>query len=543
MEVLIEKINGEMLCNMIISGANNLSNQRMAVDNLNVFPVPDGDTGTNMSLTICSCIEELSENFGNGCGTAAKILASATLRGARGNSGVILSQLMRGFSKGIGTKKEIGKKEIAKALKCASETAYRAVMKPTEGTILTIARETSEAFEKISEQNDDLLEILRLTVEESRKSLARTQSILKQLKEAGVVDAGGKGLVCILEGALSFLEKGEVIEKQEQEGSESKQSFASVDADIKYIYCTEFLINKTKKDADVFKFKSTIEHYGDSMVVIDDDDIVKVHIHTNMPNLVLGEALILGQLTKIKIDNMKYQHTQVMKKEEMERALKNSEPEKENAFIAVAAGSGIIKTLYEIGVDKIIEGGQTMNPSTEDILKSIDSVNAKNIYVFPNNKNIILAAEQAKELSEKNVIVIPTKSIPQSVSAILAFDEDASCEENTEEMTEITEGVKTVQTTEAVRDTTIDGTEIKKGDILGIIDGKIKKTGKTDVEVLLECLDEMVDDESGIITVFCGEGSGDTQNLSDILSEKYDDCDISVYDGNQPVYTFIASVE
>lgn len=543
MEVLIEKINGEMLCNMIISGANNLSNQRMAVDNLNVFPVPDGDTGTNMSLTICSCIEELSENFGNGCGTAAKIVASATLRGARGNSGVILSQLMRGFSKGIGTKKEIGKKEISKALKCASETAYRAVMKPTEGTILTVARETSEAFEKISEQNDDLLEILRLTVEESRKSLARTQSILKQLKEAGVVDAGGKGLVCILEGALSFLEKGEVIEKQEQEGSESKQSFASVDADIKYIYCTEFLINKTKKDADVFKFKSTIEHYGDSMVVIDDDDIVKVHIHTNMPNLVLGEALILGQLTKIKIDNMKYQHTQVMKKEEMERALKNSEPEKENAFIAVAAGSGIIKTLYEIGVDKIIEGGQTMNPSTEDILKSIDSVNAKNIYVFPNNKNIILAAEQAKELSEKNVIVIPTKSIPQSVSAILAFDEDASCEENTEEMTEITEGVKTVQTTEAVRDTTIDGTEIKKGDILGIIDGKIKKTGKTDVEVLLECLDEIVDDKSGIITVFCGEGSGDTQNLSDILSEKYDDCDISVYDGNQPVYTFIASVE
>lgn len=545
---MINKITGEMLASMIISGANNLANQRMTVDNLNVFPVPDGDTGTNMSLTISSCIEELMKNKTKGTDEISKIVASATLRGARGNSGVILSQLMRGLNKGIGSKKEIGIKELVKAFDKAQETAYRAVMKPTEGTILTVARETAEAIEKISKDKEDILEIARLTLEKAKKSLAKTQTMLKQLKEAGVVDAGGKGLVCILEGALYYLEKGEIIEPDNNDTlpAQSATSFVKVDADIKFIYCTEFLINKKKKDVDVFKFKSTIEHYGDSMVVIDDDDIVKVHIHTNTPNLVIGEALILGELTKIKIDNMKYQHNENMSESEI-----NKEPEKEaeekeekeNAFIAVAYGSGIVDMLRKIGVDKIIEGGQTMNPSTDDILHSIESVNAKNIYVFPNNKNIILAAEQAKELSNKNVVVIPTKSIPQSMSAILAFDEDEDTQTNTEEMLDIIGNVKTISTTEAVRDTTIDGRDIFEGDILGLIDNKIELTGKNDTDVLIECLEKCVDDETGLITVFCGEGNTDIENIQSVLEEKYEDCDVSVYEGNQPVYTFIASVE
>ena len=538
---MLEKIDGKMLCGMFVSGANSLYNMRREVDNLNVFPVPDGDTGTNMSLTMASCADEISNSENVGCASIAKTAASATLRGARGNSGVILSQLVRGFSKGIAGKDELLKEDITKGLLQAAKTAYRAVMKPTEGTILTVARETSEAYERIAAEHDDLTEILRLTVEESKKSLTKTQFMLKQLKEAGVVDAGGKGLVCILEGVLSFIETGIIVEKDEESAPVSSEE--TKEQEIKYIYCTELVIKKAEKDADVFKFKATIEHYGDNMAIVDEGDSVKVHIHTNMPNLVIGEALILGQLTDIKIENMKYTHTQNMRSDEMERALSRKEKEKENAFIAVASGSGIVKTLNEIGVDKIIEGGQTMNPSTDDILKAIDATNAKNIYIFPNNKNIILAANQAKELSDKNVIVIPTTSIPQSVSAILAFDEDSSCGENTKEMTEVISEVKTIQTTYAVRDTVIDGMEILKGDVLGIIDGKIKKTGKDDVSVLLDCLNETVDDESGIISVYCGEESKNTENLSDLISEKFDDVDVSVYDGGQKVYTFIASVE
>lgn len=544
MKILLKKINGEMLVNIITSAANNLSNKRAAVDNLNVFPVPDGDTGTNMSLTICSCLEEISENKDKSADEISKIIASCTLRGARGNSGVILSQLMRGFNKGLGNKKEIGTKELVKAFSKAAETAYRAVMKPTEGTILTVARETAEAIEKHAENSEDILEVARLTIEDAKKSLAKTQTMLKQLKEAGVVDAGGMGLLCILEGALFYIENGKIIEKEDDTfATPSSSNFAKVDADIKFKYCTEFLINKKNNDVDVFKFKSTIEHYGDSMVVIDDDDIVKVHIHTNVPNLVIGEALILGELTKIKIDNMKYQHSENMKKSEAEEAKKVEMPEKENAFVAVACGDGIVNLLKEIGVDAVIEGGQTMNPSTEDILDAIEKVNAKNIYVFPNNKNIILASEQAKELSNKNIIVIPTKSVPQSVTAILSFDESASCKENEEAMCEIIKGVKTIQTTEAVRDTTIEGKEITKGDVLGIIDGKIEITGKSDVEVLKDCLDKTVDEYSSMITVFCGENITESDELQSILEEKYEDCDVTVYSGNQPVYTFIASVE
>ena len=540
MNKLLNKINGEMLVNMFISAANNLSNQRMAVDNLNVFPVPDGDTGTNMSLTILSCVDEISSLKEKGANEISKIVASATLRGARGNSGVILSQLMRGFNKGIGDKKEIDKVALVNAFKKAQESAYRAVMKPTEGTILTVARMTAEAIEKHAKDTDDIYEIAKKTLEDAKKALAKTQTMLKQLKEAGVVDAGGQGLVCILEGAFYFLENGKVIEQSEENALVTPKSVtAKVDADIKFIYCTEFLINKKNKDVDVFRFKSTIEHYGDCMVVIDDDDIVKVHIHTNTPNLVIGEALILGELTKIKIDNMKYQHNENTVKMQEEEKM----PEKENAFIAVAYGDGIVNMLKEIGVDYIIEGGQTMNPSTDDILSSIEKVNAKNIYVFPNNKNIILAAEQAKKLSDKNVIVIPTKSIPQSISAVLTFDEDASCEDNEEEMTEIIKGVKTISTTTAVRDTTIDGRDIFEGDILGLIDNKIDLTGKDDIDVLIECLDKCVNDETGLITVFLGEGINDTEKIKEILEEKYEDIDVSVYMGNQPVYTFIASVE
>ncbi len=537
--IVLKEITGSMFADMMISGANNLSNQKSAVDNLNVFPVPDGDTGTNMSLTISACVKELMENRDKGIDEISKILANATLRGARGNSGVILSQLMRGLNKGLSGHASGDAKTFANALKSASESAYRAVMKPTEGTILTVARETAEFAVRHCAETEDVIELFEKTVKAAKRSLDKTPKLLEQLRQAGVVDAGGKGLVCILEGALIALKTGEIVERnaKDEPAKDAAPRVQVPDADIKFAYCTEFLINKSRHNADVFRFKATIEHYGDCMVVIDDDDIVKVHIHTNTPNLVIGEALTIGALTNIKIDNMKYQHNETL--------FKKNEAEKDYAFIAVAAGNGIIETLKELGVDSIIEGGQTMNPSTEDILNAIENTYAKRIFVFPNNKNIILAAEQAKNLTEKNVTVIPTTSVSQALTALITFDEDVGMDENAQQMQDAILGVKTVQVTGAVRDTQIDGNTIEKGDILGIVDGKIKITGKTDSQVLLDSLDTMVDDDSAVITVFCGQDLKEphSEDLKSALEEKYPECDISVYDGGQPIYSYIAAVE
>ena len=515
---MVKKIDGTLFADMIISGANNLCNQKSIVDNLNVFPVPDGDTGTNMSLTISAAVKEVAANREKNVLDISKILASATLRGARGNSGVILSQLMRGVNKGL-TGADADFEGVAAAFKSAADTAYRAVMKPTEGTILTVARETAEAAEKYAKDGLDAVEFFEKIVNSANESLAKTQFILPQLKQAGVVDAGGKGLVCILEGALAFLKTGEIVALDESETPLKTQSTPKdVQADIKFQYCTEFLINKKAKNVDVFKFKSTIEYYGDCMLVIDDDDVVKVHIHTNTPNLVIGEALRLGELINIKIDNMRYQHDEkVITKEDKKNA------EKEIGFVCVAAGAGIKKTFFDLGVDHIIEGGQTMNPSTEDMLNAIDKVNAKTIYILPNNKNIILAANQARDLTEdKKIIVIPTKTIPQGVTALISFVPEKTDDENTAEMTDAISRVQTGQITYAVRDTRIDDKEIHEGDIMGIGDKGILAVGNGKENVAVATVDAMMTEDAEVISIYYGADASEekAEELASTLEEK-----------------------
>lgn len=544
------------MADMIISGAYNLNNQKNIIDDLNVFPVPDGDTGTNMSLTMKAAVSEVDANRDKGTGAVAKALASSTLRGARGNSGVILSQLMRGIQKQVKDTDILTAKDIGLAFTKASESAYRAVMKPTEGTILTVARETAEAAVRFCDETDDIVAIFEKIVDAANKSLSRTPDLLPQLKQAGVVDAGGKGLVSVLEGCLEYLKTGKVIETSVEEvKKEASKVGAEIDPEsIKFIYCTEFLISKKNMSVDSFKFKTTIEHFGDSMVVIDDEDIIKVHIHTNEPNLVLGEALKLGSLMNIKIDNMKFQHeskldvspddtkTDESKKQETP---KPTEPPKKFGVIAIAVGEGIESILTELGVDKIISGGQTMNPSTDDILTAIEELNAENIIVFPNNKNIILAAQQAKNLTEKNVCVIPTKHVTQSLSCMISFDESLSAGEMEDTMNEIIENVKSAQLTYSVRDTVVDGREIKKGDILGIIEGKISFTGLDTTNVLMDVLGDMANGDGGVITVFYGEDISDTEiePVEQMLNDKFPSYDIAVYPGGQPVYSYILSVE
>ncbi len=537
---MFKEISGSLLADMMISGANNLCNNKKLVDDLNVFPVPDGDTGTNMSMTISSCVADLKANREKNISEVSKILSYSTLRGARGNSGVILSQLMRGLSKTFQGMETATVKDFAKAFQKASDTAYRAVMKPTEGTILTVARETSEFLALIAKDEDDALIALEKAVERANESLDNTPNLLPQLKQAGVVDSGGKGLVVILEGALHFLKTGEIIELNDKADEvTSSVEKKEIDVDIKFTYCTEFIIQKEKKHTDVFKFKTTIEHYGDSMVVIDDDEIIKVHIHTNTPNLVLGEALKRGSLINIKIENMKFQHSEIS-------IAKKEEPKKKFDFVGVCVGKGFSDKLKSLGVGHIIEGGQTMNPSTDDILEEIEKINAENIIVFPNNKNIILSANQAKDLTKKNVYVLETRSMPESISAMLAFDETLSLRENVEQMKEMVEMMSTVSVTKAVRDTVVDGLEIKTDNDMGIINGKIKVVSdKGCDDALLSSLEKMVDDDSGLITVYAGEEiSDDTMDtIRKSLEEKYDECDVEVVRGGQPIYSYIASVE
>lgn len=540
----VDHIDGKLLKDMLISGANNLENNKHIVDKLNVFPVPDGDTGTNMSLTMTSAIKEVLNVSDDTIKNVGKAVSKGSLMGARGNSGVILSQLLRGFSKSIENKEKLVVSDLAQAFKEASDTAYRAVIKPIEGTILTVARETGEYAVKIAKKEKDLKRFLELVLKESNKSLERTPELLKNLKDAGVVDSGGKGLVCIYEGAYkAFI--GQPIEKanisDEDIHTEYTNEAKISKEDIKFGYCTEFILESEKITPN--KLKDIVEKYGDSLVVVGDESIIKIHIHTNNPGAVLEEAVKYGQLNKIKIDNMRIQHENRLIEDYSEN--KEIVESKKYGFIAVTMGKGLTSIFKDFGVDHIIEGGQTMNPSTEDFLEGINKINAENIIILPNNSNIIMAANQAKDISDKNIIVIPCKTVPQGFSALLAFNSEADSHENEKAMKYAINNVKTGQVTFAVRDTSVNGIEIKEGDIIGIGEGEIKKSGKDKHDVALGLIEELVNEDSEIITLFYGEDISEEEanNIKEILEERYEYLDVELYYGGQPLYYYIISAE
>lgn len=541
---MIQYIEGKMLRDMFVSGANNLQNHKDLVDKLNVFPVPDGDTGTNMSLTISYAMQELSKVQTDSITDIGKSLSKGSLMGARGNSGVILSQIIRGFSKAIEGKDKITTEDLAKALKNGSDTAYKAVIKPIEGTILTVVRESGEYAIKAAKKEKDLLKFLEMVIVEANESLERTPELLKNLKEAGVVDSGGKGLVLIYEGMYKAL-KGNPIKAKESNNSnvqEVKQAGTSINTeDIKFCYCTEFILESNYiNDTEI---RDIMLPYGDSLAVVGDEGIIKVHVHTNDPGLVLQEALKHGQLVTIKIENMKLQHENTLIENADEIA--QSVEEKEYGFIATSMGDGLAKIFKDFGVDYIIEGGQTMNPSTEDFMKAIDNINAKNIFIFPNNSNIIMAANQAKELSDKNIIVIPTKNTPQGFTALVNFNADASVEENEEALMESLTMVKSGQVTFAVRDTVMNDVEVKEGNIIGIAESKLMDAGEGVDTITTSLVEKLVDEDSAIVTLFYGEDvtEEDANKLRDELEEKFEDIDIELYYGGQPLYYYLISVE
>ena len=541
---MIQYIEGKMLRDMFVSGANNLQNHKELVDKLNVFPVPDGDTGTNMSLTISYAMKELAKVENDSITEIGKSLSKGSLMGARGNSGVILSQIIRGFSKSIEGKEQISTEDLAKAFKNGSDTAYKAVIKPIEGTILTVVRESGEYAIKAAKKEKDLLKFLEMVIDEANKSLERTPELLKNLKEAGVVDSGGKGLVLIYEGMYEAL-KGNPIKAKDLNDSnvsEVKQAGTSINTeDIKFCYCTEFILESNSiSDTEI---RDIMLKYGDSLAVVGDEGIIKVHVHTNDPGLVLQDALKHGQLVTIKIENMKPQHENILVGDTDEIA--QSVEEKEYGFIATSMGEGLAKIFKDFGVDYIIEGGQTMNPSTEDFMKAIDSINAKNIFIFPNNSNIIMAANQAKELSDKNIIVIPTKNTTQGFTALVNFNADASVEENEQALMESLTMVKSGQVTFAVRDTVMNDVEVKEGNIIGIAESKLMDAGDSVDEITTSLVEKLVDEDSAIITLFYGEDvtEEDANNLRDELEEKFEDLDIELYYGGQPLYYYLISVE
>ena len=536
-------LDGKTLKQMIISAANNLSNNKKNVDDLNVFPVPDGDTGTNMSLTILAVKKELERMDGETCAEVMAAASTASLRGARGNSGVILSQFFRGLSKGIEKKETLTVGDICDAMVVSKDTAYRAVMKPTEGTILTVAREMAEAAVEYQPKDGDVLEFLQYIVKVGNKSLDNTPNLLPQLKQANVVDSGGKGLMVAVEGALYFLENGEVVVAKDEVEYESKVEKTIDVENIKFGYCTEFIIKKFAKKADWKKLRKQLEYIGDSVIVIDDVDIIKVHVHTNNPGIALEEALKLGQLVDIKIDNLKEQAEEEKAKKEQEEKVEI--PFTPNAFITVAAGEGLVQMFTELGCNGIIEGGQTMNPSTDDFMREIEKLNADNIFILPNNKNIILAAEQAAELSDKNIVVIKTRTVMQGMACMMAFDEDASCEENEDAMNEAISNVASGSVTFAARDCTIDELEIKKDDIMGLAEGKITFIGKEPHKVCEEIVSQLIDSSKSSVSIFKGEDADDekTDELLEALEEKYPDFDVNVYEGKQPLYYYLISVE
>ena len=547
-------INAEMLSKMFLAGAGNIEAQKEYINELNVFPVPDGDTGTNMSLTIMAAAKEVAALENPDMETLAKAISSGSLRGARGNSGVILSQLFRGFTKAIRDTKEIDVLTLAAACEKAKETAYKAVMKPKEGTILTVARGIADKALELAETVDDLEEFIPQVIAHAEEVLAQTPEMLPVLKEAGVVDSGGQGLIEVLKGAYdAFLGKEVDYSKIAPSTSVNVTKVsADTNAEIKFGYCTEFIImtEKVFTDKDERDFKAYLESIGDSIVCVADDEIVKIHVHTNDPGLAIQKALTYGQLTKMKIDNMREEHEEKLIREAEKVAKQEKEKakaeQKEFGFIAVSIGEGLNEIFRELGVDYIIEGGQTMNPSTDDMLNAIDEVNAKHVYIFPNNKNITLAANQAKSLvKDKKVIVIPTKTVPQGITAIINFVPDMSAEENEEAMLEAIQYVKTGQVTYAVRDTRIDDKEIHKDDIMGIGDSGILSVGKDIAETTKEMLAELVDDESGMISIYYGAdvSEEDAEKLTAEIEELYPDVDVDTHLGGQPIYYYVIAVE
>ena len=538
------------LTKMFLAGAKNLEAKKEWINELNVFPVPDGDTGTNMTLTIMSAASEVNNLSERTMETVAKAISSGSLRGARGNSGVILSQLLRGFTKGIKDYDTLDVMTISNAFQKAVETAYKAVMKPKEGTILTVARGAADKAAELALEEEDLDVFFSGIIEEAERVLATTPDLLPVLKEAGVVDSGGQGLVEVLKGAYDAYLGKEVDYTFEAPKSAPVKVSAETEAEIKFGYCTEFIIVLDKKfeHKDEMEFKAFLESIGDSIVCVADDDIVKIHVHTNHPGQAIEKALTYGSLSHLKIDNMREEHEEKLIKDASKIAAqqKAAEPRKEMGFISVSIGEGIGEIFKGLGVDYLIEGGQTMNPSTEDMLNAIDKVNAEHIFILPNNKNIILAANQAKALCEdKDIIVIPTKTVPQGITAMINFMPDSSAEENEARMTEELANVKTGQVTYAVRDTHIDDKEIKEGNIMGIGDHAILAVGEDVEQTTLDMFKELLDEDSELISIYYGEDvkKEDAEKLGEDLSDLYPDCDVEVHFGGQPIYYYVVSVE
>ena len=555
--VNIKTIDAKVLSRMFLAGAKNLEAKKEWINELNVFPVPDGDTGTNMTMTIMSAAAEVSALTEPDMETLAKAISSGSLRGARGNSGVILSQLLRGFTRGVRKSNELDAITIAAAMERAVETAYKAVMKPKEGTILTVAKEASLKAAEIAPEAEELEPFFKEIFEHAEYTLSRTPEMLPVLKEAGVVDSGGQGLLEVLRGAIDgFLGKEvDYSEFEKPAGAAVTKISPQAEADIKFGYCTEFIImlNKPMTDKQERDFKSYLESIGDSIVVVADDEITKVHVHTNDPGLAIQRALTYGALSRMKIDNMREEHQEKLIKDaeklaEQQKAEEEEVPQerKENGFISVSIGEGLNEIFKGLGVDYLIEGGQTMNPSTEDVLEAVDHVNADNIFIFPNNKNIILAANQAASLVEdKNIIVIPTKTIPQGITALINFMPEKTPEENEENMKEEIANVKTGQITYAVRDTVIDDKEIKCGDYMGIGDKTILSVGGDRDDTLKDMIAQLMDEDAAIISLYYGEEvtEEEAEEIGAYLEETYPDVDVEVEFGGQPIYYYIISVE
>ena len=549
----MEKINGLVLAEMIDLGSKNLAKNAEKINSLNVFPVPDGDTGTNMNLSMSSGAKETAANVVENIGELGKSFSKGLLMGARGNSGVILSQLFRGMSQYIADKKEIDAKEFAAAIQNGVSIAYKAIIKPVEGTILTVAREAAEAGVKVAENTNNVIEVMEAIYAEAQASLKRTPDLLPILKEVGVVDSGGQGLVCVYQGFVAAL-KGEKIDGLEavetnvvdmQFEDDHDMDFMSPE-DIVYGFCTEFTVrlDGEKKEFDEDKFRADMSKFGDSLLVISDSEYVKIHVHTETPGDVFNYGQQYGELIKIKSDNMREQHREVLRKQEAKQATVPKEL-KEQAMISISMGARLSKVLTSMGVDYIVEGGQTMNPSTEDIMKAIKEVNAKNIFIFPNNKNIQLAAKQAAELAEENVFVVESKTAPQGLAAVMVFNPQAAPEENFANMQEVLSTVSTLEVTHAVRDTNIEGVEIKKDEFMGIRNGKIVVSNLSLNTVLEELLEKSIDEDIEIVTLYLGEESTEeyTDFLEQLIEEKYPDVEVELIESGQPVYPYIIGVE
>ncbi|MDT3796779.1 fatty acid kinase catalytic subunit FakA [Staphylococcus aureus] len=548
---MISKINGKLFADMIIQGAQNLSNNADLVDSLNVYPVPDGDTGTNMNLTMTSGREEVENDLSKNIGELGKTFSKGLLMGARGNSGVILSQLFRGFCKNIESESEINSKLLAESFQAGVETAYKAVMKPVEGTILTVAKDAAQAAIEKANNTEDCIELMEYIIVKANESLENTPNLLAVLKEVGVVDSGGKGLLCVYEGFLKAL-KGEKVEAKvakidKDEFVHDEHDFHGVinTEDIIYGYCTEMMVRfgKNKKAFDEQEFRQDMSQFGDSLLVINDEEIVKVHVHTEYPGKVFNYGQQYGELIKLKVENMREQHREVIRKEQ--HTAKPKMETVETAIITISMGEGISEIFKSMGATHIISGGQTMNPSTEDIVKVIEQSKCKRAIILPNNKNILMASEQAASIVDAEAVVIPTKSIPQGISALFQYDVDATLEENKAQMADSVNNVKSGSLTYAVRDTKIDGVEIKKDAFMGLIEDKIVSSQSDQLTTVTELLNEMLAEDSEILTVIIGQDAEQavTDNMINWIEEQYPDVEVEVHEGGQPIYQYFFSVE